>query len=492
MMPGSKHRISCTRLVLLLLSGLMLAGCTSTPSESPNVVLILADDLGMGDLGAYNPDSRIPTPSMDRLAKQGIRLTDAHSPSAVCSPTRYGLLTGRYAWRTRMKSGVLWTDDPALIDSGRVTMASMLRDRGYATGGFGKWHLGLGRGERTDYADLSSGGPAEAGFDEYYGIPSSLDIPPYVWIREDRIDVPLSDSVEASSMRRSGGGGFWRAGRISGDFVFQDVLGITTDRAVSFIERHAADSDQPFFVYVPLSAPHTPWLPDSSSLGASGAGFYGDFVVDVDRAIGRIVDAVDASGAADNTLVIVTSDNGAHWTEQDKAEWGHLANAAWRGQKADIWEAGHRVPFIARWPDRIAPNTHSSETISLVDMMTTVAVISGISLADSTAEDSWNVLPALLGEAEIERGPLVLHSLNGMFAVRDGDWKLIEGRGSGGFTAPSRMEPGPGEPTGQLYNLALDPGEESNVYTDYPEVVQRLTGLLDEIRTSGRSAPLIP
>lgn len=475
----------CSGLALMIV--LAWSAC-APPSDPPlNVVLILADDLGMGDLGAYNPDSRIPTPEMDRLAAQGIRMTDAHSPSAVCSPTRYGLLTGHYAWRTRLKSGVLWTDDPALIAADRATLPTVLRDNGYATAGFGKWHLGLGRGEKTDYSDLSQGGPAEAGFDTYYGIPSSLDIPPYVWILEDRIEVPLSDSVEGSRMRRQGGGGFWRKGRISGDFVFQDVLGTITDRAVDYIVGRAQTPAQPFFVYVPLSAPHTPWLPDSSSLGVSGAGYYGDFVVDVDRAIGRIVKAVDDAGVADNTLIIVTSDNGAHWTPDDKEEWDHLANGDWRGQKADIWEGGHRVPFIARWPGGIAAGTQSNATISLVDMMATVTAATGVVLPEGSAEDSWNVLPALTGEGRVERGPMVLHSLNGTFAIRDGRWKLIEGRGSGGFTAPARITPEEGEPIGQLYDLRADPAETTNLYAERPDVVERMSALLEEARTSGRS-----
>lgn len=471
--------------IVALLIGM---GCQTQPEPSPpNVVIILADDLGIGDLGAYNSESRTATPALDRIASQGVRLTDAHSPSAVCTPTRYSLLTGRYAWRTHLKRGVLWTDDPALIDSGRTTIASMLKNAGYATAGFGKWHLGLGRGERTDYSDLTRGGPAEAGFDIYYGIPSSLDIPPYVWIQEDRVEVPASDSVAASAGRRSGGGGFWRAGPIAADFVFEEVLDTIGDKAAAYLNERAAEPDEPFFLYVPLTAPHTPWLPDSASRGQSGAGYYGDFVLHVDKVVGQIVDALDGSSNAENTLLIFSSDNGAHWTPEDIDTYTHRANGPWRGQKADIWEGGHRVPFIARWPGVIHPGTTSAETVSLVDLLATVAAASGIELPDSVGGDSWNMLPVLSGNEPLSRAPLVMHSLNGTFAIRDGQWKLILGRGSGGFSSPSTIETGPGEPAGQLYDLVSDPAELVNLYVEHPEVVDQLTQLLGKYQAEGRS-----
>ncbi|MFT4605131.1 MAG: arylsulfatase A [Rhodothermales bacterium] len=466
---------------------LAVAGCTPPPALPLNVVVILADDLGTGDLGAYNAASRISTPAMDAIAREGVLLTDAHSPSAVCSPTRYSLLTGRYAWRTRLKQGVLWTDDPALIESDRPTIGSMLQADGYATAGFGKWHLGLGRGERTDYTDLTQGGPAEAGFDVYYGIPSSLDIPPYVWIQEDRVEVLATDSVEASSGRREGGGGFWRAGPMAPDFRFDKVLDTIGEKAAKYIGTRASQTDEPFFLYVPLSAPHTPWLPDSASQGESGAGYYGDFVVHVDAVVGQITKALDSAGLAENTLLIFTSDNGAHWTPGDIQEWGHRANGPWRGQKADIWEGGHRVPFIARWPGVIPAGSRSDKTVSLVDLMSTISAATAVALPESAGGDSWNVLPALTGSGEISRGPIVMHSLRGTFAIREGDWKLIAGLGSGGFSVPATREPGPGEAPGQLYNLGLDPAESQNVYAENPEVVERLAGLLGQYQDEGRS-----
>ena len=451
------------------------------------MIIILADDLGTGDLGAYNSESKIPTPALDLLAQEGVLMTDAHSPSAVCSPTRYSLLTGRYAWRTSLKSGVLWTDDPALIEPDRVTIASMLRESGYATAGFGKWHLGLGRGERTDYTDLSQGGPAEAGFDTYYGIPSSLDIPPYVWIQEDRVEIPASDSIEASTGRRNGGAGFWRAGAIAPNFFFEDVIDTIGDKAVEYIDNRADQVDQPFFLYVPLSAPHTPWIPDSTYLGKSGAGYYGDFVVHVDAVVNRITQAIDDAGLRENTLLVFTSDNGGHWTEGDIEKWDHRANGPWRGQKADIHEGGHRVPFIARWPGVIPVESKSDKTISLVDMTATLAQILKIELPDDVAEDSWNVFPALTGSESFIRGPVILHSLDGMFAIRDRNWKLITGLGSGGFTSPARITPEDGEPLGQLYDLNSDPQEKNNLYAASPAEVERLTEMLHQIQDSGRS-----
>lgn len=476
------------RYTLAALVLLMISGCdVQSESPPPNVVIILADDLGIGDVGVYNPDSRISTPAIDRLAQEGIRLTDAHSPSAVCSPTRYSLLTGRYAWRTRLKESVLWEDDPALIEPDRLTIASVLRAEGYATAGFGKWHLGLGRGERTDYDDLIHGGPAEAGFTEYYGIPSSLDIPPYIWIQEDRVDVPATDHVKESFSRREGGDGYWRAGPIAPDFKFEEVLDTIGDKAATYIRERTDRLDQPFFLYVPLTAPHTPWLPDSVSLGQSGAGYYGDFVVHVDAVVSRIVNALDSSGFAENTLLIFTSDNGAHWTPDDIERWDHRANGPWRGQKADIWEGGHRVPFIARWPGVIPSGRISEETISLVDLFATISAISNIPIPDSAGEDSWNILPALTGSADFSRGPIVMHSYRGTFAIRDGRWKLILGRGSGGFSSPITVYPEPGEPVGQLYDLIQDPVESTNLYADLPDVVDRLSQLLLQYQTTGRS-----
>jgi arylsulfatase A-like enzyme len=463
------------------------------PSEAarPHIVLILADDLGYGDPRSWNPDSEIPTPAFDRLAAEGIRLTDAHTPSAVCSPTRYGLLTGRYAWRTRLRSGVLWGNSRALIEPGRTTIPSLLRDRGYATAGIGKWHLGLGDTEPVDYGAPLRPGPLEAGFDTYFGIPASLDMPPYLFLDNDRVARESTGWIGGSDPRRDGGEGFWRAGAIAPGFRHAEVLPTLTARAVRVIERHAErQPERPLFLYLALTAPHTPWLPGEGFRGGSGAGPYGDFVMQVDASVGEVLAALDRTGMTDETLVIATSDNGAHWLPRDIERWGHRANGALRGQKADIWEGGHRVPFVARWPGFVPAGSVSGETVCLTDLLATVASLLGTTLPDDAGEDSFDILPVLLGRAaEHGERAVVHHSLDGMFAIRQGRWKLVLGLGSGGFTPPAWIDPAPDGPSGQLYDLVSDPGEEHDLYRERPEVVARLSSLLDRYRREGRSRP---
>ncbi len=463
------------------------ANGSGSEDASPNVVLILADDMGYGDAGVYNPESKIPTPHIDRLAHEGVRLTDAHSPSAVCTPTRYALLTGRYAWRTALKKGVLWGHSTNMIDTSRVTLPSMLKEKGYVTGGVGKWHLGLGDGEATDYSRDFALSPIDHGFDYFYGIPASLDMPPYVYFENRTLVEPATDSVSASAHRRQNGGGFWRGGPMAPSFRHAEVLPHTTDQAVAFIENHGQDRDTPFFLYVPFSAPHTPWLPDSSFRSRSGAGYYGDFTAQVDASVGRILDALDRLNLSENTLVMFTSDNGAHWYPEDVDTFGHRANLHLRGQKADIWEGGHRVPFLARWPGVIPAGAVNDETVTHTDLLATLAGLVGYTLPSDAGEDSYDIWPALLNrslEAPI-REATVHHALDGMFAIRQGPWKYVEGRGSGGFTHPQRIEPAEGEPPGQLYHLMDDPSEERNVYADHPDLVHRMQSLLDAYRQRG-------
>ena len=477
-------------LVLLLLGGTgMWMGCTGAPPVPPNIVIVLADDLGYGDPVSYNPDSKIPTPHLDRLAAEGMRFTDAHSPSSVCTPTRYGILTGRYAWRTRLKSGVLVGDSPSLIDTTRVTLPSMLRQAGYATAGVGKWHLGLGDRAPTDYTRSLHPGPVSLGFDTYFGIPASLDFQPYVYVVDDGVEQLPTDSIEAS-LPPGGRQDFFRGGAIAPDFRHVDVLPRTVRRAVEFIENQPKGT--PFFLYVPLSAPHTPWLPTESFQGVSGAGTYGDFAAQVDAGFGEILDALERTDVAERTVVVFASDNGAHWTLEDVEAFGHRANLTWRGMKADIHEGGHRVPFIVRWPGVIEAGSVSDEVVSLVDLMATSASLAGLKLPDEAGEDSYDLLPVLLGEPYEEpiREAIVMHSLHGMFAIRQGPWKLIEGMGSGGFTQPAIVEPAPGQPEGQLYNLEDDPGETTNLYAERPDMVERLSALLDRYRTQEGSRPL--
>lgn len=496
--------------MLLASSVLPSCGCLAKTdgTASPNIVFILADDLGIGDPRCYNPDSKIPTPHMDRLAIEGLRFTDMHTPSAVCSPTRYGLLTGRYAWRSRLKSGVLWGWSPPLIEPGRLTLPAALKRQGYRTAGFGKWHLGLGWVTRepaefgdasrpaadvalVDYAKPLTGGPHTAGFDSFFGIPASLDMEPYLWIENDRCAAAPSLQCEGDRHQRQGGGGFYRAGPIAPGFRHADVLPTLTQRAVRFLEDQAqASPRRPFFAYVALSAPHDPWLPTGRFQGASQAGPRGDFVVQTDHSVGEILAALDRSGLTPNTIVVFTSDNGAHWLPREVRQYEHAANGPWRGQKADIHEGGHRVPCLVRWPARVKAGTVTDHLTCLTDFFATFADIARASVPDDAAEDSFSFAPLLLGSppAQPARSSLVLHSSQGLFALRRGNWKLVAGLGSGGFTQPAKIQPKPGEPAGQLYDLSRDPGEQSNRYAAEPELVASLEQELDALRSAGRSA----
>ncbi len=453
--------------------------------DRPNVVYILADDLGWGDIDAYNAYSAAPTPHCNQFAKQGMRFTDMHSSSAVCTPSRYSILTGRYCWRSRLKSGVLWGESPNLIEPGRMTVPSMLKEEGYYTAGVGKWHLGLGNAEKTDYTKPLIPGPITHGFDYYFGIPASLDIPPYLYFENDHVvEQPSIPDAGSQSPR----GVFWRAGLRAPDFDIPQVLPTLTDKAVAILHERAQHKEQPFFLYFALPAPHTPWVPLPEYRGKSGAGDYGDYVVEVDEMIGRVLDTLHELGMDENTLVVITSDNGADWKPTDIERYPHRANAGWKGEKADIWEAGHRIPFIARWPGHIPANTVCNETGSLTDLMGTLAAILHRSLPPNAGEDSFNLLPALLRQPHAPiRKTVVDHSNDGMFTIREGDWKLELGLGSGGFSAPEHIDPAPNGVQGQLYNLADDPHELYNMWAQRPDIVARLTKLLDQYKAQGHT-----
>jgi len=450
----------------------------------PNVVLILADDLGIGDPGCYNPESKIPTPKIDALAAEGLRFDDAHSPAAVCTPTRYGLLTGRYSFRSRLKRGVLWGDDRLLIEAGRETIASMLAREGYATALIGKWHLGLGAydpeqpEEKTEYNGPFDAGPRTVGFEHFFGIPATLDIPPYVYVEDDRVVQAATEWTPGSQHRWVGGDGFWRSGPIAPDFSHQQVLSDLTRRAVSYIERQAAgDSEKPFFLLFSLTAPHTPWVPKEDALGRSEAGDYGDLVVEIDDSVGAVLEALERTGLSDETLCIFTSDNGSHWRPEDVKQFGHDAHLGYRGMKGDIHEAGHRIPLVVRWPGRVEPGKTTDALVGLNDLYRTLADVVGHAPEPGAAPDSISFLPVLSGK-EGERTDLILHSFDGMYALRMGSWKLIAGLGSGGFTPPVRVRPAPGGPPGQLYDLSSDRAERDNLYLERPKLVKRLLRLL--------------
>lgn len=462
-------------------------GAVSYDHSKPNIIYILADDAGLGDVGAYNPNSKIPTPNIDSIAEQGIKFTDAHTPSSVCTPTRYSILTGRYAWRSRLKKGVLFGYDPALIEDGRETVASLLKQQGYKTAGIGKWHLGLGDKEKTDYSLPLIPGPSSNGFDYYYGIPASLDMPPYVYFENDKVITPAEYNIGKNGSPRGVGGGesYWRGGKIAEDYSHIDVLPNIANMTVSYINENA-QSEQPFFIYMPLPAPHQPWLPTEEFKGKSQAGAYGDFMVQVDSVVGQVLQAVEHNAIAKNTLIVFTSDNASHWYDFDSEKYGHHANLHYRGHKGDIYEGGHRVPFLAQWPAKIAAGKTSDEIISLTDLMATVAAITQTEVPKNAGEDSYNILPALLQKPSVEptREATILHSMNGTFAIRQGDWKLIDGPNSGGFGLKKNKEYQK-LPKVQLFNLADDPAEENNLYQQYPDKVKQLQSLLAQIKAAG-------
>ncbi len=461
-----------------------LYGCSPTNEVvPPNMIIILADDMGYGDVGAYNAESRVPTPHMDRLAAEGMRLTDMHSPSAVCTPTRYALLTGRYAWRLpALTRGVTNGYSPLTMDTTRATIASVLRDHGYTTAAIGKWHLGLGATQPTDYEQPLYPGPRTVGFDYFYGIPASLDMPPYVWVENEWL-------MEAPTGHSDGPvgcctGPFWRSGPAAPSFNHTDVLPVITEKTVAYIEARGKDQ-RSFFLYVPLAAPHTPWLPTEAYVGTSGAGEYGDFAAQVDATVGAIMEALEASGLSDNTILMVTSDNGAYWRRQDIETFGHSANHTWRGMKSDIHEGGHRVPFIMRWPGHIAAGSTSDQLAVHTDLFATLADAAGASLLDDAAADSFSHLEVLLGNAEASQRTSAVHqSINGMLALRQGQWKYIEGKGSGGFT---KVDTSAADPPAQLYDLSADPAESVNLFESNPAQAAAMQAALDALREFGQS-----
>jgi len=508
------------RYLYLLALATLLACSTPEPEETtsndlPNIVYILADDLGYGDLGAYNPNSKIPTPNLNQFASQGMRFTDAHSPSSVCTPTRYGILTGRYCWRSPLERGVSWGYGRTLIDTNRVTVADLLQQQGYHTAVVGKWHLGLNWGlqgteaealadedtrknenglithmhpDDLDFTKPVTGGPLTLGFDYSFILPASLDIPPYVYLENDELlDMP-SDSTQGSDLNTGSTGAFWRPGRMMPGFEFEQVLPTFVEKAQNYIEQQAS-SEQPFFLYLPLAAPHTPWVPTAEYQDTSAAGQYGDFVAMVDAYVGRVLQTLDKLELSENTLVIFTSDNGPHWKPEFIERFQHKAAGNLRGMKADAWEGGHRVPFIVRWPEQVLANSESNATTTLTSFMATVADLTGAALPNEAAEDSHSLLPVLLQQSDtiVGQEAIIHHSSRGVFAIRKGDWKLIEGRGSGGFSQPVSIEISEGDVPGQLYNLRTDPDESENVYADFPEKVEELSQLLEKFKTSGRT-----
>jgi arylsulfatase A len=465
-------------------------------ADRPNIVFLLADDLGYGDVQCNFPAGKIATPNIDRLASQGMRFTDAHTTSSVCTPTRYSLLTGRYNWRSRLQQGVLGGLSPRLIEPGRETIASLLKKQGYHTACIGKWHLGMDWTKHegkavaeldiekpeqqwnVDYSKPIANGPVSVGFDQYFGIAGSLDMAPFAFIENDRI--PKPPTVEKKWIRQ---------GPASEGFEAVDVVPTLVRKAGEFIEK----SDSPFFLYLPFSSPHTPVVPAKDWAGKSGISPYADFVMQTDAAVGEVLASLDRKGIAENTIVIFTSDNGcapaAGIDVLQKA--GHQPNGPLRGTKADLWDGGHRVPFIVRWPGKVAAGSTSDQLVSLVDFMATCSEILGMKLPDTAGEDSVSILPVLLGTARKPvRETLVHHSILGRFAIREGNWKLCLAPGSGGWSAPRDPQAvKQGLPSEQLYDMATDLAETKNLASEHPEIVARLTKRLETIVANGRSTP---
>lgn len=502
---------STSTLSIALLLGAATQSVSAAQSK-PNIVFILADDLGYGDLRCLNPEGKIATPHMDRLAAAGMAFTDAHSSSSVCTPTRYGIMTGRYNWRSRLKSGVLWGMSPTLIEPGRLTVPAFLHQHGYHTACIGKWHLGLDwqlkpdalafnddmknseDGWRADFSKPFKNGPLTQGFDSFFGIAASLDMAPYTFLENDRVLAqPTTD--KSFEMIQGNPNKPTRKGPAAAEFEAEDVLPTLTTKAETFIHTAAKEAKEgkPFFLYMPLNAPHTPIAPSKEWAGKSGISPYADFVMQTDATIGRVLDALQKDNLTEDTLIIVTSDNGfaPYAGLPELLAKGHNPSYIFRGTKADIFDGGHRIPMLASWPGHTKPGSRTNQLTCLNDLFATCADILGEKLPATVAEDSVSFLSSLEGRAtEPLREALVHHSVNGSFAIRQGQWKLELCPDSGGWSEPKPGSPAAkGLPAVQLYDLSGDIGETQNVQDKHPEIVAQLTSLLEKYVATGRSTP---
>lgn len=492
---------------VIVLSSIMVATgfhlAAQDNKKLPNIIFILADDLGYGDLSYLNEKGKIKTPHLDRMAENGVVFTDAHSCSAVSTPSRYGILTGRYNWRSTLKSGVLgWYDQP-LIPGDRTTMAGMLRNQGYRTACIGKWHLGMnfptkdGRkpvdtpdAYNLDFSKEITGGPCDVGFEYFFGV-DAPNYPPYCFI-ENRRTVGIPDTYYPVSKEMD-----TRAGRGLPNWEMTEILPVLEEKAVAYINR-AAGKENPFFLYVPLTSPHTPIVPTDEFGGRSGLNKYADFVMQSDAVVGSIMKALADNKIEDNTIIVFTADNGCSPQADFRllAEKGHHPSYIFRGMKSDLFEGGHHIPCIVRWPSEITRH-RIDQTISLIDFMATFAFITGYKLSDDEAEDSYNIFPLLVHPEYKEkiREATVYHSIRGDFSICKGDWKLLLSPGSGGWSFPkvgSDDEVIKTLPSIQLYNMKDDPAEIKNVYAEHPDVVDELKTMITKYVKEGRSTPGIP
>ncbi len=483
---------------------------------NPNILLILADDLGYGDVSCYNDQSKVATPNIDRLAREGMRFTDAHSPATVCTPTRYSLMTGQMAFRVPNGGTVFQgAGGPSLIAPGRLTLPAMLKQQGYATAAVGKWHVGLtfrdAAGEpihsgkleevkRIDFSRRIEGGPVDCGFEKFFGTaccPTTDWL--YAFIENDRIPVPPTQVIDKSKLPKHPYADDCRAGLIAPDFPMEEVDLVFLKKSREFLEQHVREkSGKPFFLFHSAQAVHLPSFAAPQFKGATKAGPHGDFIHQLDWVVGELMQTLEKLGIADNTLIIFTSDNGPETTSviHMRADHQHDGARPWRGMKRDNWEGGHRVPFLVRWPARVKPGTTSAQLTSLTDVMATVAAIIGAKLPDNAAEDSFNMLPAWRGE---DKAPIRPYLLTQAFAgartlsIHRGPWKYLDHPGSGGNNYENN--PGlkpfhtPDTAPAQLYNLETDPGETKNLHAEHPEIVKELKSLLDQSKSTGRSRP---
>jgi len=488
-----------------------------TETKKPNIVIILADDLGYGDVGCYNPESKVPTPNLDRLARQGMRFTDAHSPSTVSTPSRYSLLTGQMAFRINY-AGTFpgGMGGPCLIKENQLTLPQMLRNQGYATAMTGKWHVGLTfldkEGKRItaggiegvkmiDYTRAIPDAPIHRGFDRFFGTaccPGTDFL--YAFIDGDRIPVPPTGMLDKTNLPKHPYAYDNRDGMISPDYDLEELDMVFLKKSQEFLEDHIKKHpDKPFFLFHSTSAVHLPSFASRQFKGTTKAGPHGDFIFEFDYVVGELMKTLEKLGVASNTLFIITSDNGPETTTvvNMRRDYGHDGARPWRGMKRDNWEGGHRIPFIVVWPGKVAPGSTSDQTICLTDIIATCADITGAELPDDSAEDSFSILPVLLGKDNGQPvRPYTLHqTISLALGIRKGNWKYLDHKGSGGnnyskgelvpFALPE-MEP---NAPGQLYDLDHDPGEKINLYFKYPEVVRELKGLLEDSRLKGRSSP---
>jgi arylsulfatase A-like enzyme len=485
--------------------------------KKPNVILILADDMGIGDLSCYNPDSKLKTENIDRLAESGLICTDAHASSALCTPSRYGLMTGRYNWRSRLKARVLGGHSSHLIENGRLTLGSFFKREGYSTACVGKWHLGLDweTKDRCDTFGLSEelleelkvypeplyldfgkpvkNGPNQFGFDYYYVTPGSLDIAPYIYVENDYITqrpTEITGTTEFWPSKNTGTGkdipymSHWPNGPIAPDFDHRTVVPESAEKVLGLIDEYS-EKDNPFFIYYPLHAPHVPCLPTPEFEGKSSLGPYGDMVLMIDHIVGQIVGKLGEKGSLDDTMIIFASDNGS---EHEFPEEGHMSNYIYRGFKSDIWDGGHRIPYIIRYPAVISGGSVCKQVVCLTDILATFSDLFEHPLTDGEGEDSISNLSLWKGDDAPVRTATVHHSGGGMFAIRTGKWKLEFCSDGGGFPRPGVVRD-ESLPQIQLYNMENDVRETKNLFNEYPQVVSELTKQLTDYVLNGRSTP---